>query len=50
MPYKQKVVKMASEPVAFHLYKSRHFHQFDLAKSNSKSDLEEEFDSKDTRF
>jgi len=46
MPYTQKVVKMASEPVAFHLYKSRHFRQFDMVKSNSKNDLGDEVDDK----
>jgi hypothetical protein len=25
MPYGQKIVKLSSEPVAFHLYKNRHF-------------------------
>jgi hypothetical protein len=37
---------MASEPVAFHLYKSRHFRQFDMVKSDSKNELDDEFDDK----
>ena len=42
---------MASEPVAFHLYKSRHFRQFEIADKNKDNQLEEDVDDKkDQRF
>jgi hypothetical protein len=32
MPYPDKMVKIANEPVAFHLYKNRHFEQLKKTK------------------
>ena len=40
---------MASEPVAFHLYKARHFHQFEKAQTQG-GELDEDDDRKDYRF
>lgn len=51
MPYSRKIVKMSQEPVAFHLYKSRHFKILDTkAVAPSDEDNFQGDDKKDFRY
>ena len=37
MPYNEKILRMAQEPVAFHLYKNRHFYILDPKSKDQKA-------------